>query len=342
MTIEELNKQIKSGRLQSVYFLYGEEQYLIAHKIKQIEEKILAPGLEDFNRFSFDGKKQDVEAVIEAIDQFPQMSEKKLVLVKNSGFFNQMTSREYKRIKEAIEGIGDDTCLIFTEEQFDKKKEKNLTYLNQYGGVVRFDYLPVNRLEQWVEKRINKEDKQIFPKDISYLVRISGPSLARMETEIQKLLNYMGERGKINREDIDAVVTQTTECRVYDMLDYMMAGQRGKAAELMKYLKDTKEQPTVVLGIMMGKLSELLLCKLLKENGVPANEMVDYFDFRRPLFAVNKTIDESKRYTEGYLKQMIQLGLEYDMKLKSGQMEGWLAAELYLAELMNRTEANRR
>jgi len=234
MTVEELNKQIKSGNLKPVYFFYGEEQYLLSHKIETIEKKLIPEGLEDFNRFHFDGKKTDIEAVLEAVEQFPQMSEKKVVVVKNSGFFNQTTSKEYKRLQEAFRDFPPYTCLIFCEDNFDKKKEKNLKLLEELGGVVVFDYLPVNRVELWIEEKITKAEKMIAPKDISYMVRLCGQSLARIQMQLQKLLNYLGDRNKVTREDIDAVEDKSAEYRIYDMLDHVLAGRSQKAQEQLQ------------------------------------------------------------------------------------------------------------
>lgn len=336
MTVEELNKQIKTGTFKPVYFFYGDEQYLLSHKIESIRKKLISPGMEDFNLFKFEGKKTDIEAVFEAVEQFPQMSEGKVVIVKNSGFFNNANSREYKRIKEEATDLPEYTCLIFVEENFDKKKEKNLKFIEEAGGVVAFDYLPVNKVEIWLEEKFSKEEKMIAPKEVSYMIRLCGQSLGKINIEFQKLLNYIGNRNKVTRDDIDAVVDKTVEYRVYDMLDNIMAGRSGLASEQMKYLKDNRQQPTEVLSIMMGKFSELLMCKLLSENGVMPQEMLDYFDFKRPMFVVNKTIQESKRYGEPYLKRMIKKGLEYDVDIKSGKIDGWTAAELYLAELIKK------
>lgn len=336
MTVEELNKQIKSGTLKPVYFFYGDEQYLLSHKVEAIRKKLISNGMEDFNYFRFEGKKTDIESVIEAVEQFPQMSEGKVVVVKNSGFFSNANSKEYKRIKEAAEDLPQYTCLIFIEENFDKKKEKNIKFIEEKGGTVVFDYLPINKVEIWLEDKFSKEEKMIAPKEVSYMVRLCGQSLGKINMEFQKLLNYLGERNKVTREDIDAVVDKTVEYRVYDMLDNIMSGRSGLASTQMKYLKDSREQPTVVLGIMIGKLAELLMCKLLSESGVKPQDMVDYFDFRKPMFVVNKTIQESKRYGEPYLKRMIKKGLEYDVDIKNGRIDGWTAAELYLAELIKK------
>lgn len=336
MTVEELNKQIKSGNFKSVYFFYGDEQYLLNRKIEAMEKKMIPEGFEDFNRFHFEGKKTDAEAVAAAVEQFPQMAEKKVVVVKNSGFFQQTAGRDYQRMQELIADMPPYTCLIFAEDKFDKKKEKNVKIPESVGGVVEFAYLPVNRVELWIEESFSKAEKMIAPKDVSYMVRICGQSLGHLQNQIQKLMNFLGERNKVTREDIDAVVDKSAEYRIYDMLDHVLAGRGQKAQEQLKFLRDTKEQPTMVLGLLLGKMSELLLCKLLKEDGLSAQEISEYFDFRRPMFAVNKTIQESKRYGEGYLKRMIHKGLSYDVAIKSGKMDGWTAAELYLAELMKK------
>ncbi len=338
MTVEELNQQIKSGNLKPVYFFYGEEQYLLSHKIEQIEKKLIAEGLEDFNRFHFDGKKTDIDAVIEAVEQFPQMSEKKVVVVKNSGFFNLTTSKEYKKLAEEFQDIPSHVCLIFVETEFDKKKEKNLKILDGIGEVVQFSYLPVNRVELWIEERFSKAEKMIAPKDVSYMVRLCGQSLGKIQMQMEKLLNYLGERNRVTREDIDAVVDKSAEYRIYDMLDHVFSGKTQKAQEQLKYLKDTKEKPTLVMGLLMGRLSELLMCKLLSQNGMMAPEIGEYFDFHRPTFVVNKTIQESKRYGEAYLKRMLKRGIELDADMKSGKIDGWTAAEVYLGELIRKGE----
>ena len=333
MTVEELNKQLKSKLFKRVYFFYGGETFLMENKIASMIKKTVAPGFESFNLFRFEGKKVSLDAVADAIDQFPQMSEKKLVLVKNTGLFQNAASKEFKRIKELVAGLPEYVCVIFEEDDFDKKKEKNLKFIEEAGGVVCFDYLPVNKVEVWLENRFEKDGKRISSADLTYMVRLCGQALGKLDSEYRKLVSYLGDREKITREDIDAVVDKTVEYRVYDMLDNIVENRGKKAREQLKFLQDSKEKPNTVLGIMISKLSELLLCKLLKEDGLRAHEIAGYFDFNRPLFVVKKTMQESTRFGEKYLKRMIDKGLRYDMDTKTGKLDGWTAVELYLAEL---------
>lgn len=333
MKVEELNSAIKSKKLSGIFFFYGEEDYLLTDKINAIAKKIITPGTEAFNFFKFEGPKVSAAEISAAVDQFPQMSEMKLVLAKNTKLLNNATYSDFKLIKSLSEHIPDDTCLIFVESDFDKNKLKNIEFIEENGGIVNFEYIPINKLCVWMEKLFEKNDKSILDKDISYIIQLCGQSLGKLTKECDKLLNYTGERRKITRDDINAVVDKTVEYRVYDMLNNMVAGQSAKAHEQLKYLRDRGEKPITILRLMISRLSEILMCKLLKEDGLSPSEISNYFDFKKPLFAVNKTIEESRKFGEKYLKRMIDKGLYYDLECISGKMDHWSAVEMYLAEL---------
>ena len=332
MTLEELNKRIKSGNLSGIYFFYGDEQYLLSKKIDAIIKRAITNGTESFNLFKFDGKKVTAGEILAAIDQFPQMSDMKVIIVKSTGILNNATLTDFKLLKEAF--VPKDTCLIFVEQSFDKKKLKNLEFIEKNGGIINFEYMPLNKLEIFVSDLFTKREKSISEKDIRYIISLCGQSLANITKECEKLISFAGDKIKITREDIDLTVSKTVEYRTYDMLDAIIAGNSQKAQAQLKYLKDTREEPLYILGLMMSRLSELLMCKLLKEDGLSANKISDYFDFKKPLFAVNKTIDESKRFGEKYLKRMIDKGLSYDFSAKQGLLAPWSAVEMYLAELI--------
>lgn len=333
MTLTELNSCIKSKHIQGAYLFYGDEQYLLEEKIKAIQSNIITPGTEVFNVVKFNGKKTAAAEIIAAIDQFPQMSEMKLIVVKNTGILNNATLNDFKLIKSAVTALPSDTCLIFAENTFDKKKLKNVKFFEDSGGIVVFDYMPINKLSVWIETLFKKQDKEILDKEVRYILLLCGQSLAKLSVECEKLINYTGDRRRITREDIDAVVDRTVEYRTYDMLDNMISGNSKKAQEQLKYLFDTREDPFYILGLMMSRLSELLMCKLLKEDGLSGEQIGEYFDFKRPAFAVNKTINESRKFSEAYLKKMIDKGLYYDTECKQGLLSPHTAVEMYLADI---------
>lgn len=333
LTPKELNRKIRSRDLSGVFLFYGEEQFRLNGAVEVIAKKLIPEGTESFNYFKFRGKDTSAAEILAAAEQYPQMSDMKLIVVSDSGLLNNAALTEFKLLRDAR--ISDDTCLIFTEKDFDKKKLKNISFISESGGVVVFDFMPVNELTVWVEKRFKNAEKGIADKEINYMLSLCGRSLAAVDHACEKLINYSGERNKISREDIDAVVEKTVEYRVYDMINSIISDEPYTAYEQLRVLqKQPKIDPFYILGLMMTQLSELLCCKLLKEDGLSPAEIGSYFDYSRPSFVINNTISASRRYSESYLKRMIDKGLYYDAECKQGRLSPWAAVEMYLGELM--------
>lgn len=338
MKLEELNKRIKSYTIPKVLFFYGEETFMLENRIEAIKKNIIPKSLESFNLNIAEGKAASINTVIEFIEQFPQGSDRKLVIIKNSGLFANANTKDFKQVKEIVADLPDYVCLIFWESNFDKKRERNLKFIEDFGGgVVNFEYMPINKLEIWVERQFEKADKRIIARDLTYFVRITGSSMAMLNLNCKKLISYLGDdRHKITRADIDAVIEKSTDVRVYDIFNkYVIGGNKKAVHEQIKSLKRDNQSPTMVMSIILDQLYELLMCKLLKQDGMNAQQILNYYDRKPPIFAVNNAIENSMRYSESFLKKSVDKGLKYSMDMKTGKVDQWLAVELFVSELLS-------
>lgn len=348
-TPRDLNKKISANSMGGIFLFYGEEQYRLEKALAAIQKKIIPNGTEPFNVFKFDSKSTSAE-IAEAVYQFPQMSDMKLIIVKNSGILNNAVLNDFKAIKNL--DVSDDTCLIFTELDFDKKKLKNIKFISDSGGIYIFDKMSEKELMVWVEKKFRAVEKSASDSDMLYLVSLCAREQAKIEQSCEKLINYTGERNKITRADIDAVVEKSSDFMIYDMVNSAIDRRVTKAWEQLKYLesvaggksvkrkgangKSVRIDPTNILSVMTSQLSELLCCKHLKEDGMTAQEIGKYFDFQRPSFAINNTITKSRDFDEKFLMKMIDKGLFYDVECKSGRLSPWSAVEMYVSEVLER------
>ena len=336
MTLEELNTRIKSGKLNGIFFFYGEERYVLISKLNEIIKKTVPEGTEPFNLIKFEGK-TSADDILTAVDRFPQLSETKAIIVENSGILNNATLNEFKSIKKAAEAFSSDTCLIFIENDFDKAKLKNLSFIENSGGVVKFEALPINQLELWITKYFEKNGKKISGRDALYIVNICGRFAGKIASSCEKLKFFTADRQEITRADIDSVVEKTAEYKIYEFADNVLKKNRAVVYEHLKQLKaakETKNSPNYVLNRLTDKLSELLMCKLLSEDGLSIKEIMEYYDRRKPEFAVKNAVAESKRLDEVFLKTMIDKGLFYDYQFKCGRLSGWAAVDMFVAEIM--------
>lgn len=133
MTIEELEKGLKQGKLDSIYLLYGEETFLLDSCVKKIKN-IFGELIKGINYIEIDDT--NLGELIQDIETPAFGFEKKLIIVKNIELFK----REVKRkgagflnlrdkindyIKENYDIIKDTVILVFIEESVDKGKLLN-------------------------------------------------------------------------------------------------------------------------------------------------------------------------------------------------------------------------
>ena len=334
MKLEKLNEQIRSGLLAPVYFIYGEETHIIDSKIEQIKAKIIAPEFESFNFMKFEGKGVNAAAIEEAVDKYPQMSERTMILVSDCGIFSNATTSEFKRLKKIVAELPQYVCLAFREDGFDPKKEKNLAFIEEKGGVIRCEKMDRRQLQAWLNNRFSESGIQILAKDARYMVDICGTSLANLSNEADKLELYIGKsKHNISRSDIDVCVQKDTELKVYDILDLIKRKDLANAQLELKQLKERNESAMRILLIMTGNIADLLLCRQLSAERLSAEQLKQYFEYPKPPFVVKKLIEESRRYSEAGLLKLFKTAVEYNIGIVSGRIDDWTAVELLTAAM---------
>ncbi len=334
MEIKDLDKQIKSGTVGNLYFFYGEEQFLLENKIKSIKNSLLAPDFADLNYVQMEEKKLNISRLTDELMSVPVMSDKKMVVVKNSGIFSNSKVTQYKTVCEMLEDIPEYMCVIFCEKEFDRKKEKNLEPFKKYGEIVKFEAVSPVQLERWLDGLFQKAGKSILPRDINTMIRLSGQSMASLFNEYQKLVNFAGEREKITSEDIEAVVSKSAEARIFDVIDNIATGKGQGVFDELEALRASGENPSVIMTLLASRIGELLLVKQLSYDKLSAEKIAGYFEPKKPSFVINRLITQAKGFDEKYLSDMMVLGTEYISEVRMGRLDKWIAVEMYAAKLM--------
>lgn len=334
MEIKELDKQISGNSLDRLYFFCGEETFLMENKLASIKKKLISDGADELDYMKLEGKKTTAEAVISALRSVPIMSERLLVVVKNSGLFANSSTKSYAALCDELKELPDYVCAIFCESEFDKKKEKNLAVFGK--SVVKFDFLSPKQLELWLEKLFEGHGKQILSRELSEIISRTSCSMANIFGEYQKLLAFVGDREKITADDVDRVVSKTIDARIFEVIDSIALGKGSKAFEELKALSDLGENPSVIMSLLSGRMSELLMVKHLVAERTDSKKIAEYFEPRRPPFVINKYTEQCRAFSEKYLKRMTLKGLEYTAAVREGHLDKWAAVEMYTAELIKK------
>ncbi|HEY5583455.1 MAG TPA: DNA polymerase III subunit delta [Ruminiclostridium sp.] len=339
MSLEILKKQIKEDKLQSVYLFYGAEEYLKKYYISTITKLIVEDENKELNFISFDGK-TDVDSIIANCETLPMFSDKKLVIAKNSGLFKSKkgdaadTGSDKKstkdKLSEYLENMPPYTCLILVESDIDKRL-KLVNAIKKYGLIVELDYQKPADLVKWVIKVFKSYNKSIEQMDASYLVENSEYSMTELLNEIEKVVNFVGDKNQIAINDIEMVCNKTIKSRIFALTDAVSEGNISKALILLNDMAALKEPMQKVLFMIIRQIRMVYRIKLLRLRGV-RDELAAKQMGLTP-FVASKVISISKNLDISILEKAMYYSLELDESIKTGKITDRIAIELLIASM---------
>ena len=187
-----LKQQLKSGKTGNLYLFFGEEVFIKDTYTKYMQSLVPDDSFADFNRIFLDGKTA-MERIDDAVDAFPVMAEKKIIVVKDSGIFKARAeggeeAREFWL--ERLKNLPDFVIVIFDEQEVDKRSALYKA-VQKSGLAVEFNYLESYELVAWIVREAQKSGKKISKSTAEYLLSLCDPGISNVKNELDKLINYL-------------------------------------------------------------------------------------------------------------------------------------------------------
>lgn len=321
--------QIKSGEIGTLYLFYGPEEYLKRNYTKQIEKTLLAEEFLLMNRIVLNGIANS-SAVIDNCRTLPVFSDRKVVIVKNSGFFKGAKKAAGEDLIDFLKDIPEYVCLIFIEEEIDKRV-KLVDLIKTKGLIVEFDYKKPDELARWVIKRLKELGCEADPKTAAMIVEYCESGMDDILNELKKLCAYTGERKIITEQDVEEVCTKSVRSRVFDLTDAIGARQTVKALSLLNDMDVLKEPMPRVMYMIIRQFRQLIQVKLLTKDGAAEAQVAAHF--RVPPFIAGKLIRQARSFSMDKLERAVSTCLELDLAVKTGQLRDKAAVELLITGL---------
>ena len=186
-SVDELEKDLKQGKLNSLYFLYGEEMFLLETSLKKIKTNF-GEIKEGINYIKLDEK--NIDSLISDIETPAFGYDKKLIIVRNSGLFKKQDKKnkssqateQIEKITEYIENnisiINESVVLVFVEEA-DVEKNDLYKVIEKQGIVCNFTQLQLNDLIRRIKMICNGYKVNIDEPTIRYFITCCRNEYAR-------------------------------------------------------------------------------------------------------------------------------------------------------------------
>lgn len=323
--MKTIDEDIKTGRFCQIYLLYGNEGYLK----KQYRDKLktaLTGGnasADDMNFSVFEGRDINQKAVIDLAETLPFFAERRVILIEDSGFFKGGSDD----LAEYMAQVAPASYFIFAEEEVDKRS-KLYKAVKKAGRIVEFATQTEELLTRWILSRLKKEGKNITGSVMQLFLSRTGTDMGNIDRELEKLLCYTMDRNVIEAADVEAVTTEQTTNKIFDMVNAIAEHNQRKALDLYYDLLALKEPPMRIMYLITRQFQILLNVRDMTGKGFDNQTMAQKLGI--PGFAVRRNITQAKGFPLSQLKQALYEGAELEEAVKTGRMQDQMAVELFL------------
>lgn len=322
-----IDEDIKSGKLNHIYLIYGEESFL-RKQYKERMKKALAPDDDTMNYSYFEGKDISAGEIIDLAETMPFLSDKRAIIIENSPFFRS----EGEKIAEYLNAVPETTYLVFVEETVDKRS-KLYKSITKNGCVVEAGGLSEDKIITWILGILKKDNKKITQNTMHYLLGKIGTDMENIRSEVEKLICYCYDREVITNEDIDAVCTTQINNQIFEMLDAMANKRQKTALQLYYNLLALKEPPMRILFLIGRQFNLLLQARMLKQKGYGDKTIAEKIGV--PPFAATKYLNQAGKFKIADLRRAVAECVEADEAVKSGNRNDRLSVELLIIKYSN-------
>jgi len=308
----------------------------------------------------------------EALQTLPFFGSGKVVWLRDCNFLGDERAACAQAVTETLGEVAEElknfkwqnVRLLISAGKVDKRKTFFKT-LDKIGSVENFAALSADD-KDWVERAevaartaIRERKKEISEEALSELVSRIGPNARQLETEIEKLSLFAGDRNKIEFADIAAICSLNKTARAFALGDAL--GDRDLPRLLKRLdeeLWETKfDSQKSEIGLLYGLISKvramLLLKEMLREGWIkPTN---DYNGFKSQLervpkdklpedrkfnplalnpYVLYKALPQVKKYTSAELVRAMDVLLCCNQRLVSSQLDEALVLQQALVNIV--------
>ena len=301
-----------------VYLLLGDDEERKTRGVERLRK--------DRATELYDAAETSPEAVISACNSYSLFGEGPFVLVRNLDAWN---AAQKARILDYLQDPSPEADLVMLGEKLGAR-EKLLAAIKKTGEVHDFKQPTGKALARWAAGYAKKQDLAM-PEDVAEeLVARCSDDKVRVSREVEKLALYAD--GTATLEDIDALCPPDLQSNIFQFVDALGTGDRGKALELLEALIGTGEPALRIVYMVRRQFRLLARARSLLEEDASRPEIAS--TLKVPPFVARKLEEQARKMSEGDLERALALALDLEGGLKGGSDLGdELQVELAVMDL---------
>jgi DNA polymerase III subunit delta len=246
-TYENFLRALKKGEVAPVYYLHGSEDILKDEATRAVLDRVLDPGLRDFNYDLRSAQQLDPEDVLSLCTTLPMMADRRVVVIRDVEAWKRKTKAKGAVVKY-MERPMPETVLLLVQGAGEESEDKDLA---KHAVAVACEPLAPERALKWLAARAAPLGVTFAPGGAEHLLRSVGSDLGTLWAELQKLAS-LADPTELDVARIGDLVGVRHGETLYDWRDAVLNGDAGRAVALLGPILDQAGVTGVKLVTLLG------------------------------------------------------------------------------------------
>lgn len=247
MHASEFLKTAQTDSVPACVVLYGDQRFLKLASLELITRRVLGDE-DEFGPSRFDDPLGDLKFsdVVAELTTKSMWGEKRLVIVDDAEKF---VSNHRAALEKYVNNPSDAGVLALVLGKW-PSNTKLYKMLAKSGLPIECNVPKAAELKNWIHRTIHDAGKTIDRDALELLIELSGHDMGLLDRELAKLIDFLGERSAISREDVVKLVGGWKADTTFRMLRFLRSGNTSDALRELEYLIRAGEDPHRILGGM--------------------------------------------------------------------------------------------
>ena len=332
---EALKKAIKAGD-KTLFMLWGEDGYLKNFYLERLTKTVTTPDdAFNYHRFEADSSLQEV---YDAVQQFPMMNDKKVVILRDFDYLN-CSSDDFKKLLALIGDVPETTMFILWYDalEFEAKKNQKLNDIvkafdNAGGLVVKMAHKRGAELEKVLNDGALKRGCKMENGAAKLLIENAGDDLFTLQNELEKLCAF-ADGEIITKAVVEKVSTKTVETDIYALANKILKCELQSAYAILDDLFFMRVEPIIILSTVSAVYVDMYRLLAAGSKNIGINQIADDFGYGNRTFALENAGYNLKKFDFNKLYLSFKALTKADAALKSFGGDGRVVLEKLIVEL---------
>jgi DNA polymerase-3 subunit delta len=304
--------------LNPVTLIHGDERFLVDRSVRAWRDRARPPQL-DVEVFESPGRLDELR---HAIAEMPLFDPERALLVRDppqlTGAAKRGGADPPERLAAILAERAPTTVICLVAHAKVPDRNPVLAAVKVMKGAISFHPAIKGReLRAWVEHEISARGLRLGSGAVDLLIRVAGPDLGGIASELDKLVAYAAGR-PLSIGDLRAAVAGDEATGLYDTLGDLLGSTPAKGAESIDRLLSEGRAGQYLLAILAGQIRDLVLAQAYLQSHGSASGLAA--ELGKPDWIADRLVRQARSVPQAIAAGWLKALHDADRKLKSGEI----------------------